>query len=1229
MENQTTKPSDRINWSFKLRSLIISKLITNLVSWLNDLDNRLTKYAYNPNDDGIEDLAAISDADKDKVYESFILWGIRNPKTRNIALTGPYGSGKTSIIKTFQKNHKEYKYLNISLAKFDETYKENSDWRNDVELSILQQFFYHVKNKKLPDSRFKKINKTSTWQMLFATLCWLLWGASFLLIYQPEFFKRFSWWEEFRKTNPDWLYYLSFTILVIGIAYGFYKLFRVFKNLRFSKLGVMSGEMELADKDDSSIFNKHLDEIIYFFEVCHFDVVVIEDLDRIKDPEIFTKLREINYLINNSNQVGRKIKFLYATRDDLFQDESRTKFFDLIIPVIPIINTSNSADKLIQKLTDSVHDKNFIQAVSLYLDDMRTLINIVNEFKLYKKLIGQNLIQEKLLAIIIYKNLYPTEFEKLHKSKGEIYEVFNAKRNFVKKETERINNEIKESGEIVKKHEQIYIKSLEELRSIYIMKVLEKVPAQHIISLNRKAASFIDVNSDSFISQVIQNSTITASKIVNYNWQNQNIAIDFPSIEREINSDYTYEERKNQIKFVADNEIEKMKKQIDELKGLRDRLEKSTLTEIIANNESFKFPQKFEDKTLLIYFVRNGHIDESYPTYISHFYEGSMTQKDREFVLSIMNRQPLEIAALIDNFELVSKRIYFQDYSQPAILNLSYYEWLTKFESDRKPELNEIVVQLINKSERSLKFIDSCMEKEELIEFLIPSICRKWPEFWDFLVTDSQYNHDKLDKYLLKIIKYCPIESMNSMNKNGQVVRYIFENKNFFDTIGLSDIQDKFTEFIDKLSIKFRWLQYREDLEELFSHIYETDSYEINIANIKLIFDQKGTAEITESQLDTANYTTILASGPQNLKDYIENNLENYVETVFLPSKYNTKESEDTIAFLLNNEHLSLNLKDRIIEKQEQQITDINTIPTAVWDILFQRNKLVSSWQNLLSYYGEIGSITESVSGFLNNMDNVEGLTAIEASKFLIGDSEEVMKDMMKSLFECDDLVIDTYKHLTIILGSYYTTLPIENLAADKVQHLILKNFLLFSVENFENLSRNFPNELTSFVERHMDEFLTTEPPLILPEFVFSSLLQSSKVTLGQKVSLINNVDLELPSKSKQISESILNFLISNSRAISEIGTPTILNLIDRQFPIDKRLNLLILYFELLDVEQINCGLTSLGSEYADLVANGKNQTKVSNSKLNEELLQELKKSEMISSYSEKKGHWVVYFKRS
>lgn len=47
------------------------------------------------------DLAPTSKADEAGVYSEALVYATDNPRVSNIALTGPYGSGKSSIIKSF------------------------------------------------------------------------------------------------------------------------------------------------------------------------------------------------------------------------------------------------------------------------------------------------------------------------------------------------------------------------------------------------------------------------------------------------------------------------------------------------------------------------------------------------------------------------------------------------------------------------------------------------------------------------------------------------------------------------------------------------------------------------------------------------------------------------------------------------------------------------------------------------------------------------------------------------------------------------------------------------------------------------------------------------------------------------------------------------------------------------------------------------------------------------
>jgi hypothetical protein len=56
---------------------------------------------------------------------------------------------------------------------------------------------------------------------------------------------------------------------------------------------------------------------------------------------------------------------------------------------------------------------------------MRILKNIFNEFIIYKQNLNNlDVNHNHVLAIIVYKNIYPTDFALLHENKGLVYETF-------------------------------------------------------------------------------------------------------------------------------------------------------------------------------------------------------------------------------------------------------------------------------------------------------------------------------------------------------------------------------------------------------------------------------------------------------------------------------------------------------------------------------------------------------------------------------------------------------------------------------------------------------------------------------------------------------------------------------------------------------------------------------------------------------------------------------------
>jgi hypothetical protein len=133
----------------------------------------------------------------------------------------------------------------------------------------------------------------------------------------------------------------------------------VTQNLKLSKITLPKATIEFDKKADDSVFHNYIDEILYFFET-RYNVVIFEDLDRFNNVEIFENLRELNMLINNSEEVNRRIVFIYAIKDEIFNSEddpfysrNRTKFFDFIVPVIPTIDSSNSFELIKQRLSSN------------------------------------------------------------------------------------------------------------------------------------------------------------------------------------------------------------------------------------------------------------------------------------------------------------------------------------------------------------------------------------------------------------------------------------------------------------------------------------------------------------------------------------------------------------------------------------------------------------------------------------------------------------------------------------------------------------------------------------------------------------------------------------------------------------------------------------------------------------------------------------------------------------
>jgi len=197
-------------------------------------------------------------------------------------------------------------------------------------------------------------------------------------------------------------------------------------NFNSINLSISDIKASANNTEELSILNKYIDELVYFFLNTDYEIIVFEDIDRLNEcQKIFSKLKEINAIINIAIN-NKTIRFIYAVGDTIFDSgEKRTKFFDIIIPIIPYAGDQSTKDIFKKELEEELKcglDLTDFRIVGSFTDNARKAYEIINEYRIFKQNINDEnkLIVKQLFYMSAYKVLYPQEFELLYYNKGLI-----------------------------------------------------------------------------------------------------------------------------------------------------------------------------------------------------------------------------------------------------------------------------------------------------------------------------------------------------------------------------------------------------------------------------------------------------------------------------------------------------------------------------------------------------------------------------------------------------------------------------------------------------------------------------------------------------------------------------------------------------------------------------------------------------------------------------------------
>jgi hypothetical protein len=562
-----------------------------------------------------------------------------------------------------------------------------------------------------------------------------------------------------------------------------------------------------------------------------------------------------------------------------------------------------------------------------------------------------------------------------------------------------------------------------------------------------------------------------------------------------------------------------------------------TLAEVYGNNETTEKRPKII-KILLQY----GYIDEDYFDYVSLFHEGSITQKDADFIINVKMRVLTEFDYKLNQVEHVILKIQNRnetDFEKAYILNYDLFDFLLT--NNQYQPLKEKVYSLLgNGTKQSLDFIDGYIARKINIHTFVNELCNLWQNFWDYIETKSQYSDEKKDMYLKLIVEYADVEKIEKQNKTKNLTRMIECKKNFF---AIMPEKEKLYAIIQKLNIKFNALDIQTLDDETFEFVCKRNCYHINSDMIMLILTYKKL--FNENTFDTQNFSAILKSDYKPLIDYINADIMAYVDNVYLKLSANQDEPEEILLHLINNGTIPLDKKALIIQKSTTKLSTLDSVTDiAVRRIFMKESKVLPTWTTIIMFFHEENDIiTDEILAFINNHENAEVISNIEIDEEI--PNKETVSSFLKIMLVNNNISDEAYALITKSNPYWYTSLDFENLSKNKVISLIDNIVLQVSNDNVLKLKSNFAPMHIRLLVKYPEKTIEAWDTLTLDDDDFLLLLKSPNLALEDKNKIYRKIpeativensvllnmvaELTFNNSSFQVTDSLINFILLQS----------------------------------------------------------------------------------------------------
>lgn len=1061
-------------------------------------------------------------------------------KNRNIAITGGYGVGKSSFINTFFQKNPEYKALNVTLASYIENEIPNEEESaiidkekiNEIEYSILHQIIYTKRPHQLSFSHFNRIDKDAKAShrrnLKISAIVFL--GFIFLLIFFNAGKIIHFLDKSMHADIGDWLFIIA--ALAFATIWAVSYLLDVVPIKRI-KIAASKAEVEAEDdKDDRSILNRNIEELINFFMYTEYDIIVFEDIDRISIAKrIFNKLKEVNTILNSAIH-NRTIRFIYALGDGLFEDpEIKLKLFDYIISIIPYVNNYNSIFVIRKLLSDRNIDldNNVVKWIANRMSNARFVYNLVNEYSIFKKNSPIKMDDSQLFLLLAYKQIHPSEFEAFSRQKGKIaffYEI-----DFEIALEEHINYQRKKRLEELTQKKQKYIFKLDKIvpnnNSVLTNILSGATPADNLKILKQWFKEKIEDEFGCPLTEVdmqVGNEPVCdclAFICRSYDYINKfrgQKVIFQKRNNRKFWVDVITDVNENEFFSVAESLIleKKIKNFDNKISEKRHEIETFDFQaypfdkKIAFLNDLKILPERFREDNVKkdsrelhdfeIQMLKSGLINIRYKKLLSYntWNNSKLSDNDEKILAFLTTGKSLPQNYHIDDADML-------------LLELSTYDFLND-----SINIKEIFKSLLTAHEYEdylkMYFHNLTEKKYRFLLDLEDSGINIFKIAYDYL--EQMFKFDPTDTRLLfNIVKYGNCDKFNentdflkSAGESSELLRLLENN--------YSEIEHKFSKFNIVFS---RNVRFDLDEKQMIKKIYLEAKYSKCSNHIEAI----STLYIYHFKLKHI-FNSLSTTKAANLKNFLMMDIDDTIDNFIDYENIDQYDKDDVIARLIDNYHLDIKHFKTLMKHEKRRVTRLSLFKGEYLNHIIDLGFYELSWENIdIIFLNSNCVITPDIQKII--VDNAKNLASLQYS---LHDAK-----LSKALTEMKGVPQDEYK---ILIQKAFKNQKIKNIREidpNNLTFLIANRYIYLELKDL-----NYVIGLKSIRPRHQAELiaynykiLLTDDKLKIPSNIALKILKTKSLNVKINDIIIHNINfLKYRDIEDFFYKSVLNGKIGN-----------------------------------------------------------------------------------------------------